>query len=88
MIDTSQDFSIDTNITNKLFITQLGSLQNAKLTNTINLLANNTFKHQIIFIDATILFINPISYSFTILTDLRYNNLKFKKLLIDLDIAT
>lgn len=45
LINIVQDLSIDADIMNKLFITKLGLLQNIELTNTINILADNAFKH-------------------------------------------
>lgn len=77
----------DANTINELFLTQLDFFQNTKLINTFNLIANNTFKYQIIFIDIPIFFINPISYSFTTSINLQYNESKFKKLLIGLIVA-
>lgn len=88
LIDTSQDVSSNTDTTNKLFLTQLGPLQNTKLTNTINLLSDNVFKHQITSANITVLVVNLMSYSFTTLTNIQYNNSKFKELLIDLRAAT
>lgn len=74
--------------TNKLFIPKYGFFQNIKSINTINTQADNAFKYQISSVDTIGLFVNSMSYSFTISTNLRYNNYKFKGLLIDLSAAT
>ncbi len=83
LIDIPQDLSTDADTTNKLFITKLSLFQNIKSTNTINILTDHTFKYQISSANTTILFLNPTSYSFTISTDMQYNNFEFKGLLID-----
>ena len=88
LIDAPQDLFSDINITNKLFLTWLGSLQNIELANTVNTLADNVFKHQITSADTTVLLVNPTPYSFTILTNMRYNDSEFKGLLIDSGAAT
>lgn len=74
MIDVYPDLSSNTNTTNELFLTQLNPLQNAKSTNIINLLADNIFKHQITSVDMTVSLINLMPYSFTISTNMRYND--------------
>ena len=87
-IDTSKDLSPDVDKTDELFLTSLGALQNIESTNTINLLADNAFKHQITFADGTVALIDPVPYSFTTSTDLRYDESEFKGLLIDSGTAT
>lgn len=88
LINAPHNLSLDIDTTNELFLTQLSPLQNTKLTNTINLLADNAFKHQITSADTTISFVNPMPYNFTTLINLRYNDSKFKGLLIDSGAAT
>ena len=70
----------------ELFLTQIGLLQNIESINTINILANNAFKHQITFVDTTLALVNLILYSFIISIKLQYNNFMFKELLIYSDI--
>lgn len=88
LIDAPQDLSLDTDTTNELFLTQLDPLQNIESTNTINLLADNAFKHQITSADTTIPLANPMPYNFTTSIDLRYNDSEFKGLLINSGAAT
>lgn len=88
LMDILQDFSLDICTTNKLFLTQLSLLQKIKSANTINTLANNTFKYQITSVYIIIPLAYPISYSYTTSTNIRYNNFKFKGLLINLDAVT
>lgn len=49
------------------------------------MLANNTFKYQIISIATIFPLVNLIHYNFAILINLQYNDFKFKELLIDSD---
>lgn len=63
LVDTPQNLLTDVDTTNKLFITKLDSLQNIKSINTINILANTVFKHQITFTDTTIPLSNLMPYS-------------------------
>ena len=50
----------------------------------VNTLANNAFKYQITLSDKTILPITvPTPYLFNLSTDLRYNDIEFKGLLIN-----
>ena len=88
LIDASQDLFLNINTTNELFLTRLGPLQNIESANTINTLAENAFKHQITSADTTVPFVNPTPYSFTTSTDMRYNDSKFKGLLIHSGVAT
>lgn len=83
LINISKDFLSNVNIINKLFFTLFNIFQNIKFINTINLLAANIIKQQIISINGTIISINLIFYSFTILTNLQYDKSKFKRLLIN-----
>ena len=70
LIDAPQDLSTNADMTNELFLTQLGPLQNIKSTNTINTLANNAFKHQITSADTNVFLINHTPYNFTISTNI------------------
>lgn len=54
---------------NTLFFALFNILQNIMSTNTIHLLAHNAFNYQITFADGTIVLIDFMSYSFTILTN-------------------
>ena len=49
LIDAFQEFLSNVDTTNKLFLIKLGPLQNVESSNTINTLADNAFKHQIIY---------------------------------------
>lgn len=72
-----------------MFLTHLGLFRNIKLTNIINIPADNAFKYQITSADITVFFvINLMPYSFITLIDIWYNNSEFKGLLIDLSAAT
>lgn len=87
-IDVFKNFSFNIDIIDKLFFILFVIFQNIEFINIINLLANNTFKYQIIFINSTIVFINLILYSFTISTNLQYDKSKLKELLIDSNTMT
>ena len=87
-IDASKDLLPDVDITDELFLTSIGALQNIESTNTINLLANNAFKHQITSADGTVALTAPVPYSFTTLTDSQYDKSEFTGLLIDSGAAT
>ena len=55
----------------------------------VNTLADNAFKHQITLSDKTVLPITiPTPYLFNSSTDLQYNDIKFKGLLIDSGAST
>lgn len=55
----------------------------------VNTLADNAFKHQITLSNKTILSIIVFTpYIFNLSIDLKYNNIKFKKLFIDLRALT
>lgn len=88
LINAHQDCFSNINTIKKLFLTQFDLLQNIKSTNTINTLANNTFKYQITSVNITILFVNLTAYSYTILINMPYNNFKFKELLINSNTTT
>lgn len=87
-IDTFKNLLPNVDIIDELFFASINAIQNIKSTNTINFLANNAFKYEIIFADSIIAFIVPRPYSFTILTKLQYDKLEFKGLLIDTSTAT
>lgn len=70
LIDVPQNLFLNINITNKLFLIQLGYFQNIESANIIIIQANNAFKHQIISADTTILLINLTPYSFTTSTNI------------------
>lgn len=75
-------------INNELFITKLDLLKNIKLTTTINILADNTFRYHIISVDIIVFIVKLISFSFTTSTNFSYENCKFNWLIIDLDKVT
>ena len=87
-IDIFKNLLPNVDIIDELFFASINAIQNIESTNTINLLANNAFKYQIIFADSIIAFIVPRPYSFTILTKLQYDKLEFKELLIHTGTAT
>ena len=87
-INASKNLLTNVDITDELFLSSINALQNIESTNTINLLANNVFKHQIISTNGTVALTSPVPYSFTTLTDLWYDKSKFKGLLIDSSAAT
>lgn len=78
LIDALLDLFLDINITNKLFLTQFGPLENIKSANTVNNVADNAFKYQITFTNTIVLFVNLMPYSFIILTNMRYKNQSLK----------
>jgi uncharacterized protein YozE (UPF0346 family) len=69
------------------FFTSLEIMRNAESKTIVNILADNAFKHRIICLDNIIVSINSQSYVYTCI-DSRYNESKFKKLLIDFDVVT
>lgn len=83
LINISNNLLSNINTIGKLFFILLDLFQNIDFIDAINLLANNALKYQIIFINSIIFSINLRSYSFTILTNLQYDNFKFKRILIN-----
>lgn len=67
------------------FHTSFSQLKSSKSITVVNTLADNAFKHQIIWSNETVLpIIVSASYIFNLSTDLRYNKIKFKEVFIDL----
>jgi hypothetical protein len=69
------------------FFTSLETMRNAESETTVNILADNAFKHRITCSDNIIVPIDPQSYVYTCI-DSRYNESEFKGLLIDSDVVT
>ena len=66
------------------FYTSFGQLEGSESMTVVNTLADNAFKHRITLSDKTVLPITvPTPYLFNLSTDSRYNDIKFKGLLID-----
>jgi hypothetical protein len=78
---SSSDESVET------FFTSFEIMRNAELETIVNILADNAFKHRIICSNNIIVSIDFQSYVYTCI-DSRYNESKFKKLLIDFDVVT
>jgi hypothetical protein len=78
---SSSDESVET------FFTSLEIMRNAESETTVNILTDNAFKHRIICSDNIIVSIDSQSYVYTCI-DSRYNESKFKRLLIDFDAVT
>lgn len=69
-----------------MFCSHLEDFESITIDNT---LANNTFQHQIILDNKTVLsIIITISYTFNLSTKSKYNDTKFKGLLFILDTST
>ena len=72
----------------KQFYTSIGQLNNSKSKTVVNTLADNAFKHRIILRDESVLPTTLTPYVFNSSTDSRYNDTKFKGLLIDSGTST
>lgn len=75
-------------IKSEQFHTLIGQLQDIEFITVINTLADTAFKYQIILNDETVSPISPASYIFNLLTNSRYNNIEFQRLLIDSGAST
>ena len=72
----------------KQFHTSVGQMRGSESVTAVNALANNAFKYQIILSNKTVSLITPAPYIFNPSTDLQYNDIEFKRLLIDLGAST
>ena len=63
-------------------------MQSFESVTAVNALANNAFKHQITLSNKTVSPITLALYVFNSSTDSRYNDTKFKRLLVDLGAST
>ena len=70
------------------FHTSIGQLQSSESLTVVNILAENAFKHRITLTDEAVFPITPAPYVFNSFTDSRYNDTKFKGLLIDSGAST